>query len=42
MGVSRAYYSQVVRGGTIGDGFIDKMCSSFGFKFPDCPEVSTD
>lgn len=33
MGYKPAYFSQTANGATIGDGFIDKMCSAFGFRF---------
>lgn len=29
MGLQRAYFSQVVGGANVGDGFIDRMCSAF-------------
>ncbi len=39
-GVKRSYFSSLVGGAPIGDGMIDRMCSAFGFKFPDPPDVS--
>lgn len=33
MGLQRAYFSQVVGGANVGDGFIDRMCSAFGLRF---------
>lgn len=40
MGYKPAYFSQVVNGATIGDGFIDKLCTAFGFRFNPSNEVA--
>lgn len=34
MGLKRAYFSQVVNGANVGDGFVDRMCQAFGFSYP--------
>jgi len=39
MGIKRPYFSEVANGATIGDAFIDKMCSAFGMRFPDTEQV---
>ena len=39
MGYKPAYFSQIANGASIGDGFIDKMCSAFGFRFMEQAQV---
>lgn len=42
MGVGRSYFSQVVNGDNVGDAVVDRMCSAFGFQYPDVAPVSKD
>lgn len=35
MGIKRSYFSETAKAETVGDSFIDRMCSAFGFHYPD-------
>lgn len=40
MGYKPPYVSQVFNGDSVGDVFIDKMCSAFGFRFLQAAEIA--
>lgn len=40
MKISAPYLSEILSAQKIGDSVIERMCKSFGFKFPDAPEVT--